>query len=238
MSGCHQLQLHKKNRSKFLKGFSLLELIVVLVVLGVLVSVSSVLYLGLLSKDGGVQVTDAKLKSLSGSVIAFVKTHHRLPCPDNTGSGYEALNAGVCTSGVQVGWLPYVSMGLSPSSANERAIYGVYRSGTADLAVSTTVNILTGAASAVTNSNIIYLTGDGTTTNGSEDCVNNIANNPAYIILAPGEDRDGNGSNVDGVNQGLPSGRCFSAPSRGINNTFDDRTISVSLYALLAELNK
>jgi prepilin-type N-terminal cleavage/methylation domain-containing protein len=230
--------MNEKNFQLKTAGFSLLELIVAVVVLGVLASVSSVLYLGLLSKDGGVQVTDAKLKSLSGSVIAFVKTHHRLPCPDNTGNGYEALNAGVCTSGVQVGWLPYVSMGLSPPSDNERAIYGVYRSTGADLAVSTTVSILTGAASAVTSSNIIYMTGDGTTTNGSEDCVNTISSNPAYIILAPGEDRDGNASNVDGVNQGLPSGRCFSSPSRGVNNTFDDRTISVSLFALLAELNK
>lgn len=219
-------------------GFSLLELIIVLVVVGVLASVSSVLYLGLLSKDGGVQVTDAKLKSLSGSVIAFVKTHHRLPCPDNTGSGYEALNAGICSNGIQVGWLPYVSMGLSPPADSERAIYGVYRTATADLAVSTTVNILTAAASAVTSSNVIYMTGDGSTTNGTEDCINTVASNPAYIILAPGEDRDGNGSNVDGVNQGLPSGRCFSAPSRGVDNIFDDRTISVSLYALLAELNK
>lgn len=238
MNGNCHLKLIKKIKKTKSQGFSLLELIVVLVVIGLLASASSVLYLNLLSKGGGVQVTDAKLKYLSGSVIAFVKTHHRLPCPDTAGNGYEALIADVCSSGVQVGWLPYISMGLSPPSIQERALYGVYRTATIDLAASTTVGNLNIAATTVSSSNIIYLTGDGTTANGTEDCSNTISTNPAFIILAPGEDRDGNGSGVDGVNRDLPNGKCFSAPSRGIDNIFDDRTIAVSLYALLAEINK
>jgi hypothetical protein len=197
----------------------------------------------LLSSVGGKDVADSHLVSLSGSVVTFVKNHNRLPCPDTNGSGYEALSGGVCPDGTAVGWLPYISLGLSPPAAKERAIYGVYRNApTADLAVSATLNTLTAAAVAAqagASSNFVYVTGDGTTTNGAEDCSGMIASNPAYVILAAGEDRDGDGNNVDGINNSLPgSGRCFSAPSRGIDTRFDDRTYAMSFYGLMAELNR
>ena len=96
-----------------LRGFTLLEAMITLVIFGLITSVASINYLGLWRKVGGKSVVDANLVSLSGSVITFVKAHHRLPCPDTNGSGYENLdNAGGCIAGTQVGRLPYISLGL------------------------------------------------------------------------------------------------------------------------------
>ncbi|MBI3712764.1 MAG: type II secretion system protein [Burkholderiales bacterium] len=226
------------------RGFTLLEVTIALVVLGLITSVASTNYLGLWRKVGGKTVVDANLVSLSGSVITFAKSHHRLPCPDTKGNGYENLdNAGVCVAGTQVGRLPYISLGLSLPSDDDRAYYGVYRNATtdpaADLTVSVTQNNLTAAATAAVSPSFVYVTGDGTTTNGVESCGGYVASNPAYVILAAGEDRDGVGGSLDGINIGLASGgRCFSAASRGIDGSFDDRSLALSFYGLLAELNK
>lgn len=224
-------------------GFSLIEVVIAILILGVITAVSSVTYLGLWRDVGGKAGIDSRLVALSGSVMAFVKTNHRLPCPDRNGSGYETLVEGVCAVNLDIGWLPYVSLGLSPPADNQRAFYGVYRNETttpsADLAVSADQNTLSAAAQAARSSAYVYVTGDGSTTNGAEDCSGIVLNHPAFVILAAGEDRNSDGSNLDGVNVGLPgSSHCFSAPSRGIDARFDDRSLAVSFYAVMAELNK
>lgn len=226
------------------RGFTLIEVMIAVFVFGLITSVASISYLGLWRKAGGKTAVDASLVSLSGSVITFAKTHHRLPCPDINGNGYEKLdNAGVCVAGTQVGRLPYISLGLSLPSEEERAYYGVYRNAAtnpaADLTLSVTQNNLTAAAMATADANFVYVTGDGTTANGAESCGAYVASNPAYVILAAGEDRDGQGGILDGINLGLASGgRCFSAASKGIETQFDDRSYALSFYGLLAELNK
>lgn len=212
----------------------MVEMAVSLVVIGLLAS-GAAAYLGLF-KSGASLSTDARLTFLSESVMTFALTHHRLPCPDTAGAGYEAGTP--CPTGTQVGWLPYLSMGLSQSPAKDRAIYGLYRSPAADLAVSAAPAVLSLASAQAVSSNFVYLTGDGTTTNGIENCTTNIVSNPAFVILAPGEDRNGNGLQVDGIHSTLPGvGLCFAAPTRGVDTTFDDRTIAVSAYAVMARIN-
>lgn len=219
------------------RGFSMIEMAVSLVVIGLMVSACAA-YLGVF-RSGNQLGTDAQLVSLSESIIAFASTRSRLPCPDTAGAGYEALVAGACPGGTQVGWLPYLSMGLSQPSAQQRAIYGVYRNPAADLAVSSALASLSTAATQVVSNAYVYVTGDGTTTQGAENCATNIASNPAFVILAPGEDRDGDGLLVDGIHSTLlPNGRCFAAPTRGVATNFDDRTLAISSYALMARLNQ
>lgn len=228
----------------------MIEMAVSLVVIGLMVSACAA-YLGVF-RSGNQLGTDAQLVSLSESIIAFANTRSRLPCPDTAGAGYEALVAGACLGGTQVGWLPYLSMGLSQPSAQQRAIYGVYRNPAvaADLAVITgpvlpatePVKLLTklnvAAVQGVAN-NFVYVTGDGTTTQGAENCATNVAANPAFVLLAPGEDRDGDGLQVDGIHSTLPAnGLCFAAPTRGVATNFDDRTLAISSYALMARLNQ
>jgi prepilin-type N-terminal cleavage/methylation domain-containing protein len=222
------------------RGFSLLEVAVALVVIGLMASASST-YFGLFRSSNQLAM-DANLVSLSGSVITFAVTRNRLPCPDTAGTGYESLVGGVCPLATAVGWLPYQSLGLSQPAPLARAIYGVYRNpaANADLAATASLATLSAAASQLPNTNslYIYLTGDGTTANGVENCVGNIATNPAFVILSPGEDRDGNGSTLDGIHSTLPAtGRCFAAPTRGVDSNFDDRTFAVSAFALMAKLN-
>ena len=218
------------------RGFSLVELAVSLTVLGVLAASAAAAYGSLFRNGGGKLTTDAQLASLSESVIAFARTRHRLPCPDTAGNGYEALVLDACPAGIEVGWLPYLSLGLGQPAAQQRAIYGVYRKPAADLAVSASAATLSSAAGQGADSNYVYLTGDGTTANGVEDCVNNVASNPAFVILAPGEDRSGDGKQVDGIHSTLPgSGHCFAAPTRGVDTNFDDRTIALGAYAVLAK---
>lgn len=220
-------------------GFTLVELAVSLAVIGLITSAAAATYMGL-SRNGGKLGADARLVSLSESVIAFARARHRLPCPDSAGTGYETLVSGACPAGADVGWLPYLSIGLSQPATQERAIYGVYRNPpNADLAANADLASLGFAATQAAVNTHVYVTGDGSTVNGIENCFSNVASNPAFVILAPGEDRSGDGQRVDGIHSTLPaSGRCFAAPSRGIDTNFDDRTIAVSSYAMMAKLNQ
>lgn len=219
------------------RGFSMIELAVSLVVIGLLASAAAA-YTGLF-RSGNKLSVDAQLASLSESVMAFARTRQRLPCPDTAGTGYEALVANVCPPGIAVGWLPYLSIGLSQPPAQQRALYGVYRNPLADLATSATLASLRSAGVQATANTFVYVTGDGTAVNGPENCAGNVVSNPAYVILAPGEDRNGNGLPVDGLHSTLPgNGLCFAAQTRGVDATFDDRTLAVSAYAVMAKLNQ
>ncbi|WP_114972737.1 prepilin-type N-terminal cleavage/methylation domain-containing protein [Rhodoferax ferrireducens] len=219
-----------------LRGFSMIEMAVSLVVIGLMVS-GSAAYLGLF-RSGNQLGTDAQLVSLSESVMLFAGMRSRLPCPDTAGDGYEALVAGACPAGTQVGWLPYLSMGLSQPSARQRAIYGVYRNPAADLAVSTApATVQTAAVQLVPNIAFVYVTGDGTTAQGAQNCAANVVSNPAFVLLASGEDLDGDGLQVDGIHNTLPAnGRCFASPTRAVDTNFDDRTLAISSNALMARL--
>ncbi len=216
-------------------GFTMIEMAVSLVVIGLMVSASAA-YLGLF-ESGNQLETDAQLVSLSESVMLFAGTRNRLPCPDTAGAGYEALVAGACPAGTQVGWVPYLSMGLSQPPAPQRAIYGVYRNPAADLAVSTTPAIVRAAAIQAVSNLYVHVTGDGTTIQGAQNCATNVVANPAFVLLAPREDRDGDGLEVDGIHSTLPAnGRCFAAPTRAVDTQFDDRTLAISSNALMARL--
>lgn len=215
-----------------------MELSIALVIIGLIVSVSASSYVSA-AKSGSNANADVRLAALSASVLAFVQARHRLPCPDSAGNGYEGLVNDACPAGLDVGWLPYLSLDLPQPASIERAIYGVYRNPKADLALAADLSTLTAASTQAISASYVYLTGDGTSTNGPEDCTGNVSSNPAFVILAPGEDRDGDGNRVDGINQTLPaSGHCFSAPSRKVETNFDDRTIAVNLYAVMAKLNQ
>lgn len=248
MNGINPTRLPVSAYGSRSRGFSMIEMAVTLVVIGLLASASGT-YMGVFRSSHKFG-TDARLVSLSESVMAFASARNRLPCPDTAGTGYEAGTP--CPANIQVGWLPYLSMGLSQPPLQDRAIYGVYRNPAvaADLAVVTgpvlpatepdrLLTKLNVAATQGASSNFVYLTGDGTTANGLENCASNNAGNPAFVILAPGEDRSRDGLGVDGINSTLPAvGLCFSAPTRGVDTNFDDRTLAVSPYAALARLNQ
>lgn len=235
------------------RGFSLVEVTLVLAVLGVIAAAAASAYLAMFSAGRTQLAGESSLASLSGAVIAFAKSHHRLPCPDTVGVG----NEGACAAGPAgpaVGWFPYLAVGLASPAPQARAVYGVYRVAGADLAraeeqggdvvgaasyadAADLIWAFKSAAARPTTSNQVYLTGDGGAS-GAEDCGGNVVSNPAFVLVAPGEDRDGDGNAVDGIHATLPvSGRCFASLTRAGDTNFDDRTFAISIYDLMAKLN-
>lgn len=250
---------HSRHLGRQYAGFTLVEVAVTLAVLGIIASAAAAAYLGLFSASRTKLVSDASLISMSGAVIAFAKSHNRLPCPDYLGNGNEGLSNGVCpafSASNQVGWFPYLSVGLASPAPRLRAIYGVYRTAAVDLANAQEhggdaagsatyadgadlLHALQIALSQGVSNTEIYLTGDGATS--VESCGSNVVANPAFVVLTPGEDQDGDGSALDGIDSGFkafPSADlCFPSPGRADDSNFDDRTLAVSFNTLMAKLN-
>ncbi|MBF0282881.1 MAG: prepilin-type N-terminal cleavage/methylation domain-containing protein [Magnetococcales bacterium] len=92
-------------------GFTLVELSIVLVILGALISVAMKLVPGMIgsSRAGANQ---ERLETMRDALIGFIQTNSRLPCPDTGTDGVEdAGNAsGVCAAAR--GGFPFLTVGL------------------------------------------------------------------------------------------------------------------------------
>ena len=235
-------------------GYSLAEFAVVLVILGIIAAAGSGAFRDLTTANRSQLQSVASLATATGAVLAFARASHRLPCPDVDGSGRESLSAGVCPASHAVGWFPYLALGLPAPVLRERLIYGVHRSSVADLARTEEhgsdtadspayadavdfVQALRLASTEAVSTEHIYLTGDNGRL-GAPDCAANVVGNPAFVLVAPGSDRDGDGNLLDGIHATLPqTGRCFAAPTCGSDQAFDDRTQSVSPVELIDKMN-
>ena len=236
------------------QGFTLIEIAIVLVVMGLMLSAAAAAYVNMFGANRSRLAGDSALASMSDALVAFARTHNRLPCPDLDGSGNEGA-AGACPASTEVGWYPYVATGLTNPAPAARAIYGVYRAAGADLVVASEltgdvagastyadggdfIRKLTAAASVPATDTHIYTTGDGGPS-GAENCATNVVGNPAFVVVLPGDDRDGDGKNVDGIHNTMPaSGHCFVAPTRPMDSHSDDRSTAIGFYALAADLNR
>lgn len=235
-------------------GFSLLELSVVLVIMGLMLSAAATAYVGMFGSNRSKLSADATLTTLSDAVVAFARTHNRLPCPDLDGAGNEGT-AGACPTTAEVGWFPYLAAGLTNPAPAARAVYGVYRAAAADLAVASELSgdvagsptyadssdflhkLVAAAAQPVTNAHV-YLTGDDGPA-GAANCAANVVANPAFVVLLTGEDSDGDGNRGDAMHASLPAaGLCFAAPTRPASASYDDRTAATGFYALVANLER
>jgi hypothetical protein len=203
---------------------------IVLLVIGLLSAAGLAVYRPAAEIQRGVSAAIFQQR-VEQALFNFALTHHRLPCADTTGDGYEAVN---CPFGAaKSGAVPYATLGLTLNglaagniNTPQNMIYGIYRNSNADplrdadLAVvkertgdtpGTTsfhdVNdfrqgLINAMASGVSKSQV-YVTGDSHTT-GNEDCNNNAVANAAFWLASPGaEDMDANGSPFDGVNENL-----------------------------------
>jgi prepilin-type N-terminal cleavage/methylation domain-containing protein len=95
-------------------GFSMVEVSLALVVAG-LMSWAAFSGYETVSAQQDIERGRAEALQLQSTLRAFALRNARLPCPDasSTGDGgYESQTAGVCSAGNQVGWFPYVSVGL------------------------------------------------------------------------------------------------------------------------------
>ncbi len=212
------------------KAFTLIELSIVLVIVGIIISSAQAFYRSTIKTSNNIKI-DSQLASISQSLITFALQNKRLPCADVDGNGYEGSGNGNCGSAglYQTGSVPYKTLEMSQMSNTQTQlmkkdiVYGVYRNSNAtatndaDLsrAIERTsdaagsqyyINIydfikaLSTANSTLKTSSYIYTTGIGS----NENCATIVTRNYAYILVSAGiEDADNNGNVFDGVNTNL-----------------------------------
>lgn len=230
-------------------GFSLIELSVALVVAGLLSWASFSAY-ETVSAQQQLERGRAQAQQLQSILRAFALRYGRLPCPDvgAVANGYESLTAGECSTGNQLGWFPYVSLGLEIPTLEHRARYAVFRAANADplldadLAVSKERNgdsvsdanyldvtdliaALVNAAALPLSTGRAYLTGDGGAA-GAIDCASNAVMPAAYWVVVPLQDRDNDGSRLDPPH--TSSSLCAASPSAPLRFASDDVVVAES----------
>jgi prepilin-type N-terminal cleavage/methylation domain-containing protein len=108
--------LHRYRHSHIIKGFSLVELTIVLVIVGLL---TSGLLLGISAQRNAADNSDARrqLENIRETLIGYAMANGRLPCPATAGLPSGDANAGVaatppCDNAAQHGVLPWATLGL------------------------------------------------------------------------------------------------------------------------------
>jgi type II secretory pathway pseudopilin PulG len=233
----------KSGRRKMhsMAGYTLVEIAIVVTVIGLIAAVSIGTYSGALG-NREVKTASSFAENISGAILAFARSNHRLPCPDTDGDGREGDAAGACPAGREVGYIPYETIGLNNPPTVERGIYGVYRNSaiSADLVVPAASlsranfqrAIVAGSVPAASPAHV-FITGNNAST-GAENCAAQQVFHPAFVVVVPGSDRDGNGNNLDGIHVGLPgAGLCIASPDRVPSTVFDDRVVSTGFTTLL-----
>lgn len=236
-------------------GFSMVEVAVALVVAG-LMSWAAFSGYETVTAQQEIERGRAEAQQLQSVLRAFALRHGRLPCPDSNAAadGYENEAAGVCNAGNQVGWFPYVSVGLSMPEEKFMARYSVFRGATAatDFAVAaertgdapgaatfSDVTDLIAALNAVPAQPVdgarTYLTGDAGVA-GAIDCAGNRVMVSAYWIIVPLQDKSGDGDRFDAPH--TPSSVCAASPSAPLRFGSDDVVIAESPAQLAGWLRR
>lgn len=239
-----------------MQGFSLLEVAVVIGVLGLLaIAMTSAFDNVQQIRSRKAAIADAE--SARNAVRAFALHNKRLPCPDTSpyGDAGREPGSGACPSGVDIGWLPYESIGLAVPVRAARLRYGVNRGVagldpvapapvasdgldldgtggfTAALAALTTKPAGTGAPYYIAQS----------ATDPTITCTGIGLVNPAFLLVAPAVDSDGDGgvhAGFDAPNLGFAAGidKCVASPARPASMGYDDVVVAESSNALLGWL--
>ncbi|HET6396990.1 MAG TPA: type II secretion system protein [Pseudoxanthomonas sp.] len=240
------------------RGFSLLEAAVVVGVLGLL-AVAMTSAFDNVQQVRARKAAIADAESARNAVRAFALRNKRLPCPDNSiygDTGREA-GGGSCPSGLDIGWLPYESVGLTVPVRSARLRYGVNRGAAGQdpvdpVPAATDGQDLEGvggfaaalaalAASPPSVGAPYYVAQSATSP--SITCSGGDVINPAFIVVAPGEDRqvvDGElHPGFDAPNRGFATAadRCTAAPGRPADASYDDVVVAEGAHTLLGWLN-
>ncbi len=226
-------------------GFSMVEMAIALVVAG-LMSWAAFSGYETVTAQQEIERGRAEAGQLQSIVRAFALRHGRLPCPDSDAAadGYENVTAGVCNAGNQVGWFPYVSVGLEMPTAKFLARYSVFRGPdvASDLAVvaertgdvvgdatyldvTDLIKASNNAAVLALAANRTYLTGDAGIA-GAIDCTTNQVMAAAYWVIVPLQDRSGDGDRFDAPH--TPGSVCAASPSAPLRFGSDDVVVAES----------
>lgn len=236
------------------KGFSLLELAVVLVIIGVLTS-ATVFFFQQHDEVPLLQTETEKgsLRALENALHGFIYANNRLPCPDTNGDGLEN-----CTA--DIGTVPERTLGLAGPAINSSRIpyrYGVFRkantltpaedmdlavakdrflpllpvAGSVKVALETPLNQINGIdfCQALRTAAI-----SGNDTAEVHVSSGGIWNNVAYVLVDPGQrDASGDGNLLDGING---TGTGWELSSRAQSSVYDDTVRAADFDHLFTRL--
>jgi prepilin-type N-terminal cleavage/methylation domain-containing protein len=229
------------------RGFSLLELTVALVVAGVLGLLAGHAFSGAEGHaPSSPQEGRAETHAVREALRYFALANKRLPCPDQNADGRED-----CASPGESGFVPYLALGLE-DAARERMRYAVYRgSGANDVTLleertgdregqpdfrgyGDVIHALGGIPAVVAVSSDSHVRVAALRADGGSDCEN--ATHPAFVLIAPDSDRDGDGDSRDGVNADITS--CVASPLQSGSASYDDVVVAEAPGALIDWLFK
>ena len=254
---CARSRRRVHGHRKVQAGMTFVEVSVALVVAG-LMSWAAFSGYESVSAQQEVERGRAEAQQLQSVVRAFALRHGRLPCPAANTDGYESLTAGVCTTGNQVGWFPYVSVGLELPTDRLRARYSVLRAAhataaqDADLAVARErtgdaagdatfldvtdlIAALNNAATLAFAATRTHLTGDAGAA-GAIDCAANPVMAAAYWVVVPLQDKDNDGNRLDAPH--ALTSLCAASPSAPLRLASDDVVEAESPAQLAGWLRK
>ena len=239
------IKLVNRNKTKCQKGFSLVELSIVLVIIGV-IGFFSIKFISQI----GTQTLDEKFKSdlqiADSAIIGFIIANNRLPCPDTTGTGLEN-----CAVTNRQGGLPVKTLGIESSIQKKRGgliRYGVYRSSNISPAsdIDLAANIdryeprLPNLENSAQNNGLDFcfalkIASRLTTSDNNQLNIGSLGINVAYVIADSGAiDANNDGVLFDGTNG---AGIKFEKPHKSHSNNYDDNIQAVGFNELAGRLN-
>lgn len=240
------------------RAFTLLEMAVVVTVASILSWASFTAY-ETLRDDQDRNHAQTLTRELQAHLRAFSMRHARLPCPDFSLSAIGLEDASTpCAGTDEIGWFPYISLGLVMPEEAWRARYGVFRAADSDvekdadlavakertndsvsdvhhLDVSDLIVALNNAAVMPVSASHPYLTGDGGAA-GAVDCTTNSVLNVAYWLVIPLKDRSGDGARLDPPQ--TFNGPCVQSPAAPVTAESDDVVLSESPVQLAGWLRQ
>ena len=233
-------------QNKLVKGFSLIELAIVLAILGVLfLAVPSIT--PTIQKMFIAENDEQTLAKADDAIKGFLKANSRFPCPDSDDDGFEN-----CAAGVDAGLLPYKTLKLSSPVKNgfgQVIAYSVYRNSSATASLDADLASLKNRFSPILPDGEVSINSNGLdfcwalknaiddSSSNSYSYVGSSSNpiNQAYVLASPGaSNANGIGSIFDGINQLNSKG--FELPSKVIDSEYDDTVKSIGFAELAGDL--
>lgn len=227
------------------KGLSFIELTVVLLVVALLSLSVSAAFMSTNEAQSRREALE-HAKQVQASIRSYALRNGRLPCPATDGRGYENRVGQDCAPGIQLGYVPYVALGLQAPTQALLARYAVYRDPNADALLDADLanarerngdsvgdphhadsSDLMAALLRINanNPNLLnpYLTGDDDSV-GAMNCATNRVTSVAYWLILPMTDANNDGDRLDGPN--TLTGLCASYPFAKTAAQFDDVVIA------------
>jgi prepilin-type N-terminal cleavage/methylation domain-containing protein len=108
-----------RNRHRGEQGFTLIEMAVVLVIMGLLIAMLAPL-LGNISENNRVEVTLTRLDKINDALVVYLRQNGRLPCPAAPDGDPLGIERAHCSGGVGTGGVvPFRTLGLPQADARD-----------------------------------------------------------------------------------------------------------------------